>query len=184
MIVGLNGYATCGKDEVAKIIQMLDTGWKIKKFSRKLKAVSSLLTGLPEFLFEEQDFKKTLLGKEWDNISVRDFLQRLGTDAIRNNIHPNAWVNALMSEYKPIDDRMSSSYPNWIITDCRFPNEAEAIKDRNGIVVRINRPGVGPVNNHYSEVALDGWDFDFIINNAGDINFLTKSVEELIKMKL
>lgn len=30
----------------------------------------------------------------------RWFLQNLGTEAIRNGLHPNAWVNALMSEYK------------------------------------------------------------------------------------
>ena len=30
-------------------------------------------------------------------------------------------------------------YPNWIITDVRFPNEADAIKGRGGIIIRVNR---------------------------------------------
>ena len=35
----------------------------------------------------------------------------------------------------------SSNYDsNWIITDVRFPNECQAIKDRGGIVIRVNRP--------------------------------------------
>lgn len=31
--------------------------------------------------------------------------------------------------------------PNWIITDVRFPEEAEAIKKLGGVVWRVNRPG-------------------------------------------
>lgn len=30
--------------------------------------------------------------------------------------------------------------PNWIITDCRFSNEAEGVKTREGINIRLNRP--------------------------------------------
>jgi hypothetical protein len=32
-----------------------------------------------------------------------------------------------------------SLIPNWIITDLRFPNELQAIKDRGGITIRVNR---------------------------------------------
>ena len=30
-------------------------------------------------------------------------------------------------------------YPSWLVTDVRFHNEAKAIKDRGGIVIRVNR---------------------------------------------
>ena len=43
---------------------------------------------------------KSLLTEE--RMTVRMLLQELGTDAVRFNIHPNAWVNALMSDYKPL----------------------------------------------------------------------------------
>ena len=36
--------------------------------------------------------------------------------------------------YKPL-----IKYPNWIITDTRFPNEAQAILDKKGILIRVNR---------------------------------------------
>ncbi len=32
-------------------------------------------------------------------MTVRELLQKLGTDAIRDNLHEDAWVNALISEY-------------------------------------------------------------------------------------
>ena len=34
--------------------------------------------------------------------------------------------------------------PNWIITDVRFPNEAKAIKDKGGILIRVNRDNWKP----------------------------------------
>jgi hypothetical protein len=188
MIIGLSGYAKSGKDTVAEIIREIQPEkWKIKKFSGKLKQIASILLGMPEHLFENQDFKSEMLGEEWwknygdfyHQTTVRDFLQLLGTDAIRNGLHSNAWVNALMADYKPA--KMDQYNPsNWIVTDVRFPNEAEAIKDRGGIIIRIDRPGVEPVNAHPSEVALDKWDFDYKIANVSDLPALKQTVEVLL----
>jgi hypothetical protein len=231
MIIGINGYAGSGKDTVGTIIQYLQantnihlkdvlkktphhiwwleerSGWEIKKWAGKLKVIASLLTGIPVEKFEDQEFKKVLLGPEWGTVtltplssipvfadiefnslmSVRDFLQRLGTDAIRDNLHINTWVNALMADYKPkqvmnksgffVDDAMSK----WIITDTRFPNEAEAIKKADGIIIRVDRPGVKPINPHPSETGLDDWKFDYVINNDGSLKDLTKKVNKILK---
>jgi len=222
MIIGINGYAGSGKDTVGTIIQYLKTnisdtivsledvlefplthqgwleeqsGWKIKKWAGKLKVIASMLTGIPVEKFEDQEFKKTMLGSEW-NMSVRDFLQKLGTDAIRDGLHGNAWVNALMADYQPISDKSyvledgtlfdlrtlpgHPLYPTWIITDTRFPNEAQAIKDVGGLVIRVDRPGVKPINNHPSEVGLDNWDFDYKIANVSDLRALTGTVETIL----
>jgi len=204
MIIGLSGYAKSGKDTVAEIIREIQPDkWQIKKFSGKLKTIASIMLGIPEYLFENQDFKSEILGEEWwknygdfyHQTTVRDFLQLLGTDAIRNGLHSNAWVNALMADYKPTNepkmvldngvkvydiDSPDFKMPNWIITDCRFPNEAEAIKDRGGIIIRIDRPGVEPVNAHPSEIALDNWDFDYKIANVSDLPALKQTVEVLL----
>ena len=175
MIIGISGYSGSGKDLVGTIIQEISLNkWHVKKWAGKLKTMASILTGIPVEKFEDQDFKKTEMGPEWDcqfytegsgwqrrPMLVRDFLQKLGTDAIRNGLHENTWVNATLADYT-ID-------ANWIITDTRFPNEAEAIKKAGGIIVRINRPGVQPINPHPSETSLDDWNFDAIINNDGDV---------------
>jgi hypothetical protein len=234
MIIGINGYAGSGKDTVGTIIQYLKakpqntsledvldfplthqwwledmSTWEIKKWAGKLKSIASMLTGIPQEKFEDQEFKKTNLGPEWNKtvrifgeyydghvedwtdvekpMSVRDFLQKLGTDAIRDGLHTNAWVNALMSDYKKIDynDDEQPEHPNWIITDTRFPNEAQAIKDAGGLVIRVDRPGVKPINDHPSEIGLDGWKFDYKIANVSDLKALTGTVEMiLIKEKL
>ena len=160
MIIGLSGYAGVGKDTVAKYITEIDSSFKIKKFSGKLKQVASMLTGIPEKNFESQDFKNTELAG-WD-MTARELLQKLGTEAIRDCLHKDAWVNALFSDYHQGE--------NWIITDVRFPNEYYTIYRWNGINVRLERDGVKPINAHESETALDEFVFNYKLVNMGGID--------------
>ena len=159
--------------------------WKVKKFAYKLKEVASLLTGIPISNFEDQDFKKTNLSHEWDTwypnldrpepMTVRTLLQKVGTDCMRDCLHKNVWVNALFAKFRP--NVQGEDFPShWLITDCRFPNEALAIKERNGIVIRVTRPGE-EVGEHASETALDNWDFDIVITNDGSIEDLIQKVK-------
>lgn len=192
-IIGLSGYAKSGKDTVASMIKIADvdhlldrrmdlkerldsidpyinkrTKWVVKKFAGKLKEVATVLTGIKDW--EDQDIKESIIPK-W-GMSRREFMQKLGTEAIRTGLHQNAWVISLMSEYKFGD--------HWIVTDVRFPNEAQAIKDNKGYIIRINKPGLRGVNNHVSETALDDWDFDLVIENKGDLNDLYQQVSTLL----
>ena len=198
MIIGVSGYSGSGKDLVGTMIQFLasrnttkvsledildfpinheywleeQSGWEIKKWAGKLKTIASMLTGIPVEKFEDQQFKKTDLGPEWD-MTVRDFLQKLGTDAVRDGLHTNAWVNALMSDY--------TSESKWVITDTRFPNEAEAIRKKDGIMIRVERSGVKPINNHPSETGLDDYIFDHVIKNNGSIEDLLLKVKSILQ---
>ena len=164
-----------------------DSGWEIRKFAGKLKDIASHLTGIDIEDFEDQEFKKTNLGTEWwtmcdeghQPMTVREFLQKLGTDALRNGLHDNVWVNALMADY--VKDEVTEQYPNWVITDTRFPNEAQAIKDKGGIIIRIDRPFVKPINNHPSEIGLDSWKFDYKIANVSDLMSLKFTVQNILE---
>jgi hypothetical protein len=181
-------------EEYIKDFTINENDWEIRKFAKALKEVASILTGIPVDDFEKEEVKSSYLGKEWNKVAididefgkterhndvtihmtVREFLQRLGTDAIRNSVHQNAWVNALMSKY-------DSS--NWIITDVRFHNEADAIKERGGIMIRVVKTGEGsfPKNEHISETALDDYKFDHLIIAAkGDIESMIKQTKEIL----
>src|SRR5690606_10671677 len=119
----------------------------------------------------------------------RDVLQYIGTDLFRDKFHDNVWVNALFSDYvcsrcktyphnyenkKHIKE---DDYPNWIITDMRFPNELKAVKDRGGITIRVNRIPTAIINEvkyfvgtdglpeHPSETVLDNAEFDYVVDN-------------------
>jgi hypothetical protein len=209
-LIGINGKIGSGKDTVGKIIQhltsnwsdeefvdthMLDirSSWEIKKFAGKLKQIASLLSGIPVKRFEDQEFKQKQMSEGWE-MTYREFLQKLGTEAMRNGLHTNVWVNALFAnynaigyKYKDCDYKVTQGkweYPNWIITDMRFPNEMEAIIKREGITIRVNRPGINLLD-HPSETSLDTAEFNYTIDNSGTIEELIKKVKDiLVKEKI
>jgi hypothetical protein len=123
---------------------------EIKKFAGKLKQTASLLTGIDVEKFEDQEFKKLEMpecwnklqqsgrSKVWAPMTYREFLQKLGTEAMREGLHTNVWVNALMADYITESFR-SDKKTNWIITDMRFPNEMEAVVEKGGITIRVVR---------------------------------------------
>lgn len=184
--------------------------WEIKKFAGKLKTTASLLTGIPVEKFEDQEFKKTYLSEEWNSpynipfsgpdfvehdgrMTVRELLQKLGTEAMRDNLHENVWVNALFADYKGIITEPAKfggtaigEYPNWIITDMRFPNEMDAVYKREGFTIRVVRDYAlrggpeDPKNQHPSETALDDSHFDYEIINDGTIEDLIEKVREIL----
>jgi hypothetical protein len=168
------------------------SNWEIRKFADKLKDIAAHILGIDPEDFEDQDFKRTPLPVEWwtpcdeglQPMTVRDFLQKLGTDAMRNGLHTNVWVNALMADYECTPaDRAPQGWDcdNWIITDTRFSNEATAIKEKGGIIIRIDRPGCKPVNAHPSETSLDRWNFDYRIANVSDLFSLKVTVQNILK---
>lgn len=180
-ILGLAGYSKSGKDTVAQMIQELqpDKNWQIKKFSGKLKQMASLITKVPAEKFEEQEFKQNAAvriytGKIEDvtiiGYQAREFLQFLGTECVRDLLGEDVWVNALMNDY---DDSQ-----NWIVTDVRFPNEADAIRTF-GHIIRIDRGKA--VNVHPSETALRHYIFDDIVDNTSDLEDLRTEVTYMLK---
>jgi len=193
--------------------------WQIKKFADKLKYMTALLTGATLEQLEDREFKNSYLPPCWDiekqmtecdgndgvdgyavmPMTYREFMQKLGTEAIRNGLHSDTWVNALMADY--------DSSSNWIITDLRFPNEYESIKRKGGICIRVHRStdivkeesnevltvsfkkdGVPTVSfkevsqpfAHSSETALDSYKFDYYLNNTGSIEDLVIDVKEML----
>lgn len=195
-IIGLSGYARSGKDEAAKIL-VEEYGFTRVAFADKLRDVLYALnpivdirrgdvplhvktpSGTKRLMMDEntpstipvsmtihvQDvidahgwdgYKETKFGPE-----IRRLLQRLGTEAGRQTLWENLWVDATLTGH-PEDARL-------VVTDCRFPNEAQAVKDRGGKMWRITREGVGPANSHASETSLDHWEFDAWIDNKGTL---------------
>jgi len=202
-LIGISGKMGSGKDEVGRIFQELTISkfygqdglilpfYEIKKFAYKVKQVAALLTNIEVEKFEDQDFKAKELSDDWffDNhtLTGRELLQKVGTEMGRS-IHPDTWVNALFSEYVHDLRRrqnpeggttISEGFPNWIITDVRFPNEADIIKEKGGIMIRINRP-TDIAGGHASETSLDDYDeFDLVIENDGSLDDLYLKVETI-----
>ena len=171
MIIGLSGYAQSGKDTVAEIL-VEEYGYTRVAFADIIKQAVYLLdpivnvSGMRLRYFVDQN--------GWDEAKhlpeVRRLLQVMGSEVGRDLIDPSVWVEPTMSGLNKND--------KVVITDVRFPNEYEAIRWAFGEIWRIERPGCLPVNNHYSEIALDHWKFDRVIENSGGIPDLVLAIAE------
>ena len=225
MIISLSGKMGSGKNTTANVIQYIidskESGFTLsesnyndyiknkhylkckfeqKSFAGKLKLIASMLTGATLEQLEDQDFKKLDIGPDW-GMTYRELLQKLGTEIMRDKVHPNVWVNALFADYHPTPNKsMDESFmeqfvtgsseihytlPNWIITDMRFPNEMDAVKARGGITIRVNRTNRWnkPQDiEHASETALDNHEFDYVIDNNGSISDLIDKVKDILTL--
>jgi hypothetical protein len=179
MIIGISGKLGSGKDTVANTIKKIDPTFQTKAYAYKLKQIVSILTSCPIEHTMSQEGKNSYV-PEFD-MTIGQMLQKLGTNVMREGFNENVWINALMIELNKIEG-------NYIVTDCRFKNEAEAIKKAGGILIRVERP-VNPIAansnrdlTHPSETDLDDYaGFDHIILNDSDLQGLNNKVVSVMK---
>jgi hypothetical protein len=163
-LIGLSGYARSGKDTVAGFLA--EQGFRRAAFADILRDV---LLAVDPFVGENGRLSDAIDLYGWDFAKskmpeVRRLLQRLGTEGGRRHLGEDVWTDATFA-------RMDPTLP-WAITDVRFPSEAEAVKRHGGVVWRVERADVQPVNGHSSETALDDWPFDVTIRNDGTLDDL------------
>lgn len=111
---------------------------------------------------------------------LRRLLQLEGTESGRDLYGPDIWVKTLetwIKLRKIRGDRLDVV----LVTDCRFPNEAQWILDNGGLLIRTLAPqrnefalqqesGGNPeiyanIATHRSETALDGFNFQYVVHN-------------------
>jgi hypothetical protein len=175
--IGLHGFPGAGKDAVAKILA--DYGYTRVAFADKLREALYVLN--PVIVFDEYGYELRVqdlvdnLG--WDDAKrqyeeIRRMLQVIGTEVGREMIDQNVWVDAA---FKGLDKDKK-----YVFTDLRFENEHHAIDSRLGMLVKIERPGVGAVNDHKSEKPLpDKW-FDVRLINDGTLEDLHTKVRDIL----
>ncbi len=170
MLIGISGKFGVGKDTlVEKILEYLkEKGVKCKhlKFADNLKQVCSIVTGTKLEDHYSQEGKEKMV-KEI-GMTIGRLQQVLGT-SLRESVHPDIWVLPIIKFYENNPDTVC------IISDCRFKNEAKAIRNSGGVILRINRNikvdnGRDPA--HISEVDLDDYNFDCVIQNDSSIEVL------------
>ncbi|MDX3260740.1 hypothetical protein PV336_16085 [Streptomyces sp. MI02-2A] len=176
--VGLHGYAGVGKDTIATILTE-EYGYERVAFADKLREALYVLN--PVILHDEYGYELRVqdlvdnLG--WDDAKrqyeeIRRMLQVLGTEVGREMISQNVWVDAT---FKGLDKDK-----RYVFTDVRFENEHQAIDQNLGLLIRVERPGVGPVNDHKSEKALPYRWFDAEIINDGTLEDLNTKVRAVL----
>jgi hypothetical protein len=108
----------------------------------------------------------------WDKAKqepqVRRLLQDTGV-AARTLIGEDVWISAALADLDPSE--------KVVVTDVRFKNEAEMIRLLGGQLWRIKRFNTNAVNDHVSEIDLDGYAVDQIFLNNGTLEDLEVLVQ-------
>jgi hypothetical protein len=169
MIIGIAGYAQSGKDTIAEYL-LNEHGFTRVAFADGIREALYVLNPL----VGAYTLRTVVDANGWEkakrNVEIRRLLQVLGTEVGRDMLGEITWIKYALN-------KMVDPYKNYVITDVRYENEADAIRANGGTIWRVNRGGVGPVNDHPSEISMDSYDnYDFIFNNDWGIEDLHQTV--------
>ena len=202
-IIGICGLIGHGKDTAAGFL--IEEGFERVSFAGVLKDACANIFGWDRILLEGNTeegrvWRETV--DEWwatrlkiPNFTPRLALQQVGTDALRTHFHPDIWVAAC-------ERQIVSTEKSVVISDCRFFNELQAIKNLGGqtaVVWRYDKPvwwnNASILNEakvskkpmhivdgmkarhpevHKSEWSWAGWKFDIELLNTSTLEELRK----------
>lgn len=161
MLIGIRGKAHVGKDVVGKMICELLHNYQIKKFAGALKDYVGYHYNIPRDDFEIPQVKETF----------RQSLIDVGK-ALRS-VDPDWWVDELFNDYDP-------EYNKWVITDLRFKNENERIKEYGGITILVVRNTSIKIDD-ISEHDLDTVPYDYLLDNNGTFEETKQQVIKILQ---
>ena len=203
MIIGVCGFIGSGKDTVADYLQNFHE-FRRESFASTLKDAVASVFGWDRIMLEG----RTKEAREWreqvdpwwaerlamPTLTPRWVLQYWGTEVCRKGFHDDIWIASL-------ENKLRTSKDSVVISDCRFPNEIQSIRNAGGKIVWVQRGNLPSwydlaiaANNgqnvaiqelkmkkiHASETAWVGTKFDAILDNNGTIGDLYEQAKLII----
>lgn len=170
-LIGITGIARSGKDEFG--LALAKYGFKRTAFASALKVAVAYIANEETNLYFADDTKEEYT--EALKTTRRMALQKVGS-AVRASLGPDTWVRRVIRAWD------AQGNPPTVVTDLRFANEAQAIRERGGIIVRITRPGSGLTGEaaaHESEAGLPDDMVDVEIVNDGTLSELQAEAKKV-----
>jgi hypothetical protein len=205
MIIGVCGFIGSGKDTIADYLVGFH-GYRRDSFAGTLKDAVAAVFGWDRELLEGRTPEARAWREQVDpwwaerlgmpNLTPRWVLQYWGTEVCRKGFHDDIWIAAL-------EARLSRRTDNTVISDVRFPNEIQSIRNAGGKIVWVKRGELpvwyqaaknanwgditaqeilADIGVHISETAWVGTEFDAVINNNGTIEELYTQVKSLVQV--
>lgn len=196
-IIGLLGHAGAGKDTVALLLAERFRVARVA-FAEALKLEIAAAWGIERDLLDSpwakeaktpalalhkcmnQDFvayawELGLPGLQ-DGLTPRTVMQRWGD--WRRSVDPDYFVKIALEIVRTVTD--GDGVDAVLLTDVRFPNEADLVRSLGGDLWRITRPEGPQPSRHASEWLLAGEPVDAEIVNDGSIEQLAKVATDLL----
>jgi len=168
LLIGFTGEARSGKDTAAAQLKSIH-GFMLYAFAQPIKLACREIFGWGE-QHVNGDLKE--ITDPLFNISPREAMQTLGTQWGREMINQEIWLQR--AKHEMMTNKLLA------VTDVRFNNEAELIKSRGGIIIKISRNDKAQVLSHKSESGISSNLIDFHIDNNGSIIELNNKIDKVI----
>ena len=207
MIIGICGFIGSGKDTVADYLVNFHE-FRRESFANTLKDAVAAVFGWDRTMLEG----RTKEAREWreqvdpwwaerlamPTLTPRWVLQYWGTEVCRRSFHDDIWIASL-------ENKLRMSKDNVVISDCRFPNEIQSIRDAGGKIVWVQRGELPDWYDtaieanlghnyavqdlkmrkiHASETAWVGTNFDTIIDNNRSIDDLYQQAKLIVSNEI
>ena len=180
MLIGLTGKKRSGKDTVYQIINSIssnDPDMIVKRiaFADKVKEAASIILNIsPAYLELHKDNSNLVIklerGDLWLDLSLRNIIQRIGTEVGRDLFGENFWIDQVL----PLDFDHSNQLV--IVTDVRFENEAQRVIDLGGVIWEVQRPDNNYKDDHSSEAGISKEYINHIIVNRNSLQNLEREI--------
>lgn len=181
-LIGVCGRKNSGKDTLGSHL-VAQHGFTRYGFADKVKEAVVALDPVLYTLHDSSDWHISDLRMENESAvevmdrlknsvpEVRRLMQAMGNEVGQGLFGPTFWIDMVLEE---------AQVGQSVITDVRYPHEADAIREVGGKVIRIMRPIEGKPDMHASEVQVDFVKYDAIVHNDRDVDsFIAEALEAL-----
>lgn len=178
-IIGLVGHAGVGKDTVAGLLAYR-YGFLQDAFADPLRAMlRTVLRGhqMPEVAISERGLKEQPLAAI--GLSPRQLMQHFGQAG--RAADPYLWVKLLALRCGLHAENATPVHDRLVISDVRYPNEAQWIRQRGGKLLRIIRDDAAPVHAHESEQQMGYIACNATLLNTGGLDELPQKLAECLR---
>jgi hypothetical protein len=174
-LIGLTGFAGTGKDTVRAMLQDAGyTGFALADPIRSMLRDLLLKSGISDQYIESRDLKEITIPSL--GVSYRHMAQSLGTEWGRS-MDSDFWLR-IAGSY--LHKQQDAGGTHFCVSDIRFANEAQWVRERGGVIWRIDRPDAAAVRFHASEYAQLSIQPDLIIPNHGTVGDLHRVVVDAL----
>uniref|UniRef100_A0AB74UND6 DNMP kinase n=1 Tax=Caulobacter phage BL57 TaxID=3348355 RepID=A0AB74UND6_9VIRU len=185
-IVAITGPRGHGKSTAAAALEA--RGYVHLNFADPLREIAKIAYGLTMKEMLDPVLKETKLDR-WPFKSPREILQHIGTDMFRNYVD-DTWVQAWANKAKAyLDGKVANGFggvrvvEGVVCSDCRFLNEAAAVRAMGGAIIRVQDPRkhtADAASQHASETEMAKIVPDWSITNDRAIADLHNAIEMIV----
>lgn len=175
-IIAISGKKRTGKNTVANLFKKYLPNSVCVGFGDAVKYACAEIMGLDrEEFFNDENKDKIYQFYDGVYMSGRDILQKMATEALRDNFNKSVWITNM-------NNRISISDADYIIIyDLRFENEYDFLDKQGSLLLRVERMDIENNDFHISENEIDDKEFKYILRSEkNDFKHLEKLVKSII----